>query len=157
MCVCVCVCVCVRVFVCACMEKGRDVKSGRSVTNRMRVCVCMVVLYVEWQVKEKHRNVEKKWEIWKRNKKSCYSVWPARALRINLAGVTVPDLYWGDIEDPCFFQNGWRLDPGKDCAHLFVFFLRQSVCVSVLEKGQSLSSTRGRICVIMSNIIWFSV
>lgn len=38
----------------------------------------------------------------KHTKKSCYSVWPARALRINLAGVTVPDLNWRDIEDRYF-------------------------------------------------------
>lgn len=143
------------VYVRVCMEKGRDVKSGRSVTNRMRVYVCMVVHYVEWQVKEKHRNVEKKWEIWKINKKSCYSVWPARALRINLAGVTVPNLYWGDIEDPYFFQNGSRLDPGKDCAHLFIFILRQTVCVSVFrERPKFVIHQRMNLCYVKYFLIF---
>lgn len=112
---------------------------SRSVTN----CVC--VLYacdVEWQVKEKNVGINMK-----NDKKSCYSVCPVRALRINLAGVTVPYLNPRDREDLYFPERvvcrPWKGPPpavscGKHC-----LFSRE-------EKKKS--STRGHICMMMSNV-----
>lgn len=140
---------CVHVWV---LEEGRDVKSWRSVTNCMSVCVCVYGCAL-CGVTGKRKIIEmwrKKWETWfkKQTKKSCYSVWPARALRINLAGVTVPDHNWRDIEDP-YFPEWFMSRPWKGLR----FIQRQtSLFFCFLEWSQKFSSTRGQICYTMSNV-----
>lgn len=139
--VCVCMCVWKREREGACtqassvVEDGRDVESGRSVTNYcMRVCWYACAsrgVTGERNMKMWRRRSE---ETWKKNKTkiSCYSVWPARALRISLAGVTVPDPNWRDTEiNPNFPE--WLLPRAleEDCAHFFSFTQRQTVSVSV--------------------------
>lgn len=87
-CVCVFVCKCVCVFMSESWRKeGLLSLEGVLQIVRVCVCVCTVVHYVEWQVKEKKKTWGKKVRnMKKKKKKSCYSVGPARALRINLAG-----------------------------------------------------------------------
>lgn len=128
--------VCMWVRMCVCQRK----KERLSLEGVLQtVCVCLygcALCGVTGVKKKKIEMWRKKWETWKNNKKSCYSVWPARALRINLAGVTVSDLNWRHIGDPYFFQSGSSLDPGKDCAHIFSFIQRQTACVLVLERSK---------------------
>lgn len=75
-------------------------------------------------------------------KKSCYSVKPARARGINLAGVTVPDLNLKCVEDPYFPE--WLMSRRTAPASSALYGgKRSSVCI--LERSQNFSSTRGHM------------
>lgn len=84
----------------------------------------------------------------KNDKKSCYSVCPVRALRINLAGVTVPYLNQRDRKDLYFPERvicrPWKGPP------LQLYPVANTV--SVFKRGKKKSSTRGHICMMMSNV-----
>lgn len=146
--------VCVRESMSELLKKERML-SLEGVLQIVWVCVCVYVwLCIMWSdrcIKIKKEMWRKKWEIWKTNKKSCYSVWPARALRINLAGVTVPDLNWREIEDPYFpewfISRAWKgLRPP-----LQLYPVANSLCFC-FRKKQKKTSTRGQICIMISNV-----
>lgn len=118
------------------VSEGTDVKSERSVTKF--VCVYGCALCGMTGVKKRNLKKIEKLETWRKSekrekhKKSCYSVRPARALRINLAGVTVPDLEWWDIADPDLSE--WFISETLVKALLSSFIQRQTACVPVYRK-----------------------